>query len=497
MPSIADHFVPAELVRILSQHRRRFLIPAAVIAGVATLYAAFRSSTWEASQALIVRNEAVARTVQERPGRFDRPEQMQTVQETILELARSRSVLAGALEAVGRPDGSHPANYPSQKDIERLGQSVKLVPPKGAEFGKTEIFYLRVQDSDRERAVRLATELSRQLQTQYQKLRDQRAQSMTLELAHTVSRAKGELANVTERLGKVESQVGADLSELRILEKSPSGNSDLRAQLITLENEMRDARTSLRTNQALRELLVASTHDAGHLLAAPNRLLESQPALKRLKEGLVDSQLRTSQLRGAMSDDHPRVLAALANEEEIRHNLTNELSLAISGIDVDLKLVSARIDTLSQQLAGVQTRLGTLANVRAEYSNLLDEIQHRQQNLQVAEENLADARAGRTAASSASLISQIDTPDTGSSPVGPGRTSIALGGILGGAIVGFGVVLLSVPPVPSPSNVETRVNGHAERAIANKPRRVAAPQVGGISIKDALARLAHRATSWN
>ena len=61
----------------------------------------FHEDTWEASQALIVRNEASS--AEKGPGKFSYPEEMKTVQETILEVVRSRSVLEAALREVGPP----------------------------------------------------------------------------------------------------------------------------------------------------------------------------------------------------------------------------------------------------------------------------------------------------------------------------------------------------------------------------------------------------------
>ena len=67
-------------------------------AAAATFYAAVRRPTWNATQALIVRNRASAGE-EGLPGKFRQPEEMKTFQETIVELARSRGVLESALKA--------------------------------------------------------------------------------------------------------------------------------------------------------------------------------------------------------------------------------------------------------------------------------------------------------------------------------------------------------------------------------------------------------------
>ena len=147
------------------------------IAAAVGVYAVVHHPTWEASQALIVRNEASG--AERTPGKFSYPEEMKTVQETILEVVKSRGVLEAALREVGPPaDGKDPAAWPTDRDIDEARKNVKLAPPKGAEFGKTEVFYLDVRAEDRARSVALNEAIFKQLRVQFQKLRDAKAQSM-------------------------------------------------------------------------------------------------------------------------------------------------------------------------------------------------------------------------------------------------------------------------------------------------------------------------------
>ena len=97
-----EPFSPVHLVKHLREHTWHWLAPALVIGSLGVLYAAVRSDTWAASQALIVRNEAASH--REGNGQFDHADQMKTLQETILEVARSRDVLRAALQEAGPPD---------------------------------------------------------------------------------------------------------------------------------------------------------------------------------------------------------------------------------------------------------------------------------------------------------------------------------------------------------------------------------------------------------
>jgi uncharacterized protein involved in exopolysaccharide biosynthesis len=208
---------------------------------------------------------------------------------------------------------------------------------------------------------------------------------------------------------------------------------------------LRQAQLVERSQESLLDLLEHARVDQGRLLAMPSRLLESQPALKRLKEGLVDAQLKTAELSGSMSAEHPLVRAAMESESQISRQLHQELEIACRGVQVDLRLASERAETLGEQLADTRSRLAKLGGLRATYSNLIAEVQHRSGLLAAAQRELSDARSSQAGAHSSSLIYTIDAPDAGAKPVGPGRLSIALGGVTAGLFVGAAVLFLSIP----------------------------------------------------
>lgn len=485
---------PAQLLGALFLYPRRWLLPAAVLAGLAGAYALFHTPNWEASQALIVRNEAASE--QPNPGKFNYPEEMKTVQETILELVRSGSVLTGALKQVGAPADyrGEPADWPTPQDVADLREAVKLTPPRGAEFGRTEVFYLKVQDRDRDRAVALATAICSRLEAGFQELRDARARSMTGELAKAVNLAQSDLAASTKRLTETETQVGSDLAELRLLQDSNSGDSALRRTVTEIRNELRQASAAVKSSSQLMNLLQDAQKASNRLAAIPHQLIESQPALRRLKEGLADAQLRTAQLAGAMSDQHPLVQAAREAEREIDRNLQRELATALHGVEIDLRLNTDRVKLLEEQLVQTSERLNRLSAIRATYANLAAETRNRATLLERAEQRLAEARASEATAKAASLIARIDVPDAGIRPVGPGRATIALGGIAGGLLAGLGILFLTLQPLPSLPELgnlaEDRFSSTAEGARRNGS---ATPDFGpacGLSLNQALGRIA-------
>ena len=173
------------------------MLPLVLCTTLGALYAFLKPATWEATQALLVRDEAVGKA--SRPGRFSAVEEMKTAQETVLELIKSRNVLAAALTQVGPPaDEPKPAEWPSDRTVESLEQSIKITPPKGAEFGKTEVFYLKVQAGNPARAMALSGAICGQLKNQFEDLRSQKYQGVIDELTKTVSLAQADLDTSTE-----------------------------------------------------------------------------------------------------------------------------------------------------------------------------------------------------------------------------------------------------------------------------------------------------------
>ena len=265
---------PLEFVRLAGQYPLRWLVPAILITAIGSAVAMLRHDSWEASQALMVRDEAGVATPLDRPGKFQHAEEMKSAQETILELAKNRSVLSEALKEVGPAPGADVETWPTPRVIAQLESNLKITPPKGADFGKTEIFYLKVQDRDRDRASQLVEAISNQVQHRFQDLRGARAQSMIDELSRTVALAHKDLEDSTHKLTAIETSVGSDLAELRILQEAPAGDSQMRRTNIEIENELRQVRTSQQSNQELLALLKRAQDNPSELMDAPSRLLE-------------------------------------------------------------------------------------------------------------------------------------------------------------------------------------------------------------------------------
>ena len=147
------------------------------------------------------------------------------------------------------------------------------------------------------------------------------------------------------------------------MQEVSSGDSALRRSAEDIRAQLRKNATTEKTNLALFDVLAAAQRNPGRFMATPNRLLEAHPSLKRLKDGLVDAQLRTSTLMGRMSAEHPLVQAAKESEIEIGRNLHDELAIARQGVEAELRMLADRRVLLESQLATTNRRLTNLASV--------------------------------------------------------------------------------------------------------------------------------------
>ncbi len=420
---------------VLRRHRARWIAPTIACTVLAAGYAFLRSPQWEASQTVLLRNEAVSRS-DETPGRFRNADDLKLTQETVLEIALSHSVLQAVLRDAGRPS--------TAQDIADLRDVVSVVPPDGAEFGKTELFYIKVRDRNPETARTLASLLAQHLQDGLQRLRTTRAGSVTDELEKGVLLAERDLESTGKKLAEIEGEVGGDLADLRMLDLTATGDSDLRRQLTTVQDELRAAQTLLQAKEESLSLLQQAQKDPGRLLAMPGELLLVHPGLARLKDGLMAAQLKTAEMLGLMSEDHPLVKAALESEQQISRQLHAELPIALRGAEVERRLTAQRVSDLENQKANLEARLARLASLRSDYSILAAQVRHRTLLLEQSQAALATARTAEAAAANASQISLVDSPIVGNRPVGPGRSVIVAAGFITGLILGVGLIFLTV-----------------------------------------------------
>jgi polysaccharide biosynthesis transport protein len=357
--------------------------------------------------------------------------------------------------------------WPTQADVEDLQDAIAIKAPNGAEFGKTEVFYLLVRDSDRTRALALAKALTNQLELYLQTVRQRTAASLVEELARGESLARAQLDAATDRLAGLEQTAGTDFAELRLLTDSVGGESNLRSTLTAVKNDLRQARLEQADRQQLFEFLRSVQHDPSLFLTTPSDLLASQPALEQLRRGLTEAELNTARLQGLMTPHHPLVQAAMISESEIRQRLKHEIAAAVLNLQTDLRLAEGRLATLEGQLAENSQRMSNLASLRARYANSVSEVRHHDEMLKHAQQDLAAARAGLAAANTTSLLTRLEDPYTLNRPHGPSRAVIVLAGIVGGFALGVGLVFHQLPAGPDAPRESRTVQANLPQAKGN------------------------------
>lgn len=429
------------------QNKLLWIVPTILFTLLGIGHILTKKSEWKASQTLLVRDEAIGEMgfgSSQPLGRFESNDSLKRFLETVLQVSQNRSVVRAALEQVG-PESGKRKDFPQEKHIEALIEDVQVSAPKGVEFGTSEVIYLSVSSADPQRAVALTKAMCDELDNRMRDIRNEYARSIITELQEKKSLAERDLQKVTQQLSKLEGKVGQDLGELRTLAEGTSGESNLRLYLNQIKAELRQSETQQDSLKELLSLLEEFRNDPDAILGTPNRLLESQPALRRLKDGLVDAQLRTARLRGGLTESHPRIQSALQNEKNVEGQLLNEVKNAVFAIKADLSLSNRQVDSLQTKLEEIGNRLATLASQRAPYVNLTSEVNQRREQVRQASVSLAEARGRQEASKTSSLITQVDAPVTGTKPQGPGRATLLLGSASAGLALGLSLVYLLAP----------------------------------------------------
>jgi succinoglycan biosynthesis transport protein ExoP len=443
------------VLRLLSafwQWRAVWIGSTLLFTAIGLFYALFlKSNVWVATQGMIVRDEATATAM--RLGRFESQTQMKTAQEMLMELARNPSVIRKALSSVPQENsynflqvfGKSSMTEPTSKEIEAFGKrNVTVRAPHGAELGTTEIIYLDVKLGSKQRAIAMVEAITGFLEQELQQVRQSRAEGIIAELRAAEDVADSALQRATKKLQSIEIAVGTDLADLRGLTDANTGSTN-RLMLDMVRDDLRKGEIELQMHQENLESVRAAIREPDLLAQVTDRLTDTQPTIKKLREALAEAYIRTTQQMGRYSELHPEVLVAQQTEVHVRQRLMKELEAAGSAIEGSIALTSRRMQRLHEQEQELGKRLNLLAQIRADYTNTVAEVKARSDELHSIRRDLTQALAARDAASKSSLITRLDNPILGEKPLGPGRTTIAGAALFGGLMLGLGVVFLLVP----------------------------------------------------
>ena len=408
------------------------------------VYSWVKDDLWSARQPMLLRDEGT--TSAQRLGRFASQTELKAAQETILEMAQNPEVVAAALRQIGPPAEHGAPTWPSATIVDSVAnERVNIRAPQGSEFGETEVVYLHVRETSRERAAAFCRAVFGHLTEHLRKVRRARADSIIEELTQGRDLARTSLEEAMARLHDVEVEFGSDLGELRNLNDPIAGDGTIRRELEAATRDLQQAELELRKSESLHELLVAGLADPRQLLISGDDLLTSQPSLEKLKDGLIEAQLESSRLFGVYTTKNPKLKAALQRESEIQQRIREETAAVIQAMEPSLELQRERISRLESKQHRLRGRLQELAEVRTRYAKLDAEVRSRTDQLAEAEKALSEARASRTAALSTNLLVEFGPAQVSEHPVGISGGLMTLGSIAAGLIFGLGVVFLVAP----------------------------------------------------
>lgn len=418
---------------------------------------------------------------------------MKTAQETILHIAREPAVIRQALESIGPPPGK-PDNWLEGESgieiVEDTRDAISIVAPNGAEFGKTEVIVLQVKAQSRERAGQLVTALLDATEANLREMRARRLESMELELKESLDLAEEDYKLFANQLKELEQEIGTDLPTLLNMINDSNASNDFQISLENLRTAKRTAQAQLDVTVQHLNGLRASLDSPESLVATPNELLEAQPALRRLKEGLIDLQLELSEASGLFHDAHPSIAKAKFAIGEAKRQIHEELRVAIRGLESQQAIQQKQIQRLVDEEKQQQERLVRLTNNRAIYATLVSQAKTRNAEHAKTRAEYSEIKSLGEAAKTVNLMTRLEEPFVSSKPLGLGRTSILGSGMFGGILIGLGLVLffsapsslpVIEPPTHGPGDGENRIrpiNAPVPPApTSNRPETPASPPV--------------------
>ena len=465
----------SSFLQLLLKHKLLWLVPTIGFFVFSLIYSTIGPKKYRATQKLVVRDQLIGGS-HLKPGRFESTESLKSAQESISEIAHNPSVIKRALQAAQISGSSNDAPGPAL--VEQIQGSISVTSPGGAEFGKTEMLDVSIIASNREDGAKLITALTAEIENQLRMLRQALAKSMLLESTQTVEFAKEKLAKATEELKKMETEIGADLSELRNLNNPNSIHSSLQSSLAILQTELRAATNEQESLRKQQLLLRQAAMAPNGILSTPEEVFVFLPALEALKQGLVQAQITLSKALGKYTDNHPNVESARTAIKVIETKLQREIVVALKSKEKELEIATAKTNRLTTLGTKLSNRIARLSEKRVEYDEVFSLFQKRKESLTAAEADLLQIESQFAAAQKVNYITRVDEPYVDWKPQGLPKRVVVGSGTLFGLLLGVGLVMflgsptnLAPPPPyrPHPESGDRSPQIHPSSTSAQSP----------------------------
>ncbi|MEQ1905693.1 MAG: hypothetical protein ABL888_16005, partial [Pirellulaceae bacterium] len=428
---------------------KKIILASVIICSVLSLlYALQAKKKWLASQTMVLRDDLLGESF--KPGRFPSQETLKNAQETLLHIAKKSEVIREALRLT-HPEQAAEKDWPSDDVVDGTRDLISLVAPNGSEFGKTDVVILNVKQNSPESAKKFAQTMAEQIEHHIRIFRSDLLRSMEQELNLQYEQAKVEFEQVAEPVRKLVESTGTDLESLKAFNDTGSGGNEMQRVLENLKSEKRSALTQAQLAEKQLELLAEAKSEPEVAFARNNELMQTQPSLKRLADGLNDAKLTYNTLAGAFLSEHPRLKAAEQAVANTKQQIASEISLIESALQTQLELARDQIAFFANEEEKYESRMLSVNEKRIDFQQLTNDLTQRLEAMGKQQTMLSEIQSLANTADRVSLVAIVGEPELATNPIGLSKSWIVLMGTIGGFFLGLGIAVTLNDPKWGPA----------------------------------------------
>ena len=428
---------------------KRIILASVIICSVLSLLFAIQAKKkWQASQTMVLRDDLLGESF--KPGRFPSQETLKNAQETLLHIAKKSEVIREALRLT-HPVQAAKQDWPSDHLVDSTRDQISLVAPNGSEFGKTDVVIFNVKQNSPDSAKKFAQAMAEQIEHHIRIFRSDLLRSMEQELTLQYQQAKVEFEQVAEPVRKLVESTGTDLESLKSFKDTGSGGNEMQRVLENLKSEKRRALTQAQMAAKQLELLAEAKFQPEAAFARNNELMQSQPSLKRLADGLNDAKLTYNNLAGTFLSEHPRLKAAEQAIANTKQQIASEISLIESALTTQLELARDQIAFFANEEKNYETRMLSVNEKRVDFQQLTNDLTQRLEAMGKQQTMLSEIQSLANTADRVSLVAIVGEPELATNPIGLSKSLIILLGTIGGFFLGLGIAITLNDPKWGPA----------------------------------------------
>lgn len=247
-----------------------------------------------------------------------------------------------------------------------------------------------------------------------------------------IKQRAGELLQDVEAANKKvqEFRVANNMVETRLGTVSSQQVSDLNTQLSTARADLAQADARYRQAQG----------ESGRGASASTAEVLNSPLIQRLREREAEAAQRQAEMATRYAPAHPQRKAVAQELASVRSQIGQEIAKQLTSLKSQADIARSRVDSLTRQLGGLQTRASGMAASEIQLQQLEQEAETKrnvyQSFLATAQQTAEQPRINQA---NARIVSAAPTPVL---PSSPNKKLIVLGSMLIGFFVTSAAVLL-------------------------------------------------------